>query len=219
MIGDRITPKPYQTDAAEKLFSILRHRVNADRQVFAISGESGSGKTEIAFELARFFERAGFPAFIFQQDDYFHYPPRTNAEMRRKTIKNVGLNEVNLRRLDEHLSLFRQDLTKKIIKPVVVFFEDRITRENIDPREFKVGIVEGTYAALLNQVDVRIFIDRTWEQTREDRARRSREPLDTFMEQVLEVEHGIISKHVSLADIVVDKDFKVHVIEKETKDK
>jgi uridine kinase len=220
MIGDRIIPKPYQTNAAEKLYLMLRKLLNGARPVVAISGESGCGKTEIAFELARFFDRAGSPAFIFQQDDYFHYPPKTNEEMRRKNIKAVGLAEVNLKRLDEHLSIFRQEKADIMAKPVVVFFEDRITRELIDPNEFRIAIVEGTYAALLNQVDVRIFIDRTYDHTREDRELRNRDKIDEFSEQILEIEHNIISRHGTLADILVDENFEVHVIEnKEKKDK
>jgi uridine kinase len=136
--------------------------------------------------------------------------------MRRKNIKHVGLGEVDLKRLDSDVGTFRLEKSERITKPVVIFAEDRITRETIDPNQFKVGIVEGTYAALLNQVTRRIFIARTYEDTRQDRHARRREKQDHFIEMVLEIEHGIISRHLSMADIIVERDHSVRVVTKET---
>jgi len=217
MIGDRSIPKPYQTNAAQDIFNLLGKLIRGDRPIVAIAGESGSGKTEIAFELARISELAGRPAYIFQQDDYFFYPPHTNAARRRKNISHVGLTEVNLRLLDEHLSLFRQAPAKFLRKPVVIFHEDRVVDETIDPNAFGIGIVEGTYTSLLNHVSCRVFIARSHQDTLKDRVQRQREELDEFTDRVLEIEHNIISKHRSFADIVVNGDFSVSVVSKEKK--
>lgn len=208
MIGDRVIPKPFQTTAAEDLFAIFDGRVGP-RAVIAIAGESGSGKTEIAFELVRFFESRGTPAIMFQQDDYFFYPPRTNEETRKRSLKRVGLGEVNLRLLDEHLGHFKRVPQKRLEKPLVVFYENRITRETIDPAAFEVAVVDGTYTSLLKNVDWRVFIDRSYKETIDDRKQRSREAIDEFSEQVLELEHKIIAKHKTMAHIVVKSDFSV----------
>jgi hypothetical protein len=45
--------------------------------------------------------------------------------------------------------------------------------------------------------------------TRESRATRSREKQDDFLEQVLRIEHKIISKHKARAHIIVTRDYEV----------
>ena len=58
-------------------------------------------------------------------------------------------------------------------------------------------------------VDARIFIDRTRLETRAAREKRGREPMDPFIEEVLEIEHAIISAHKARADIVITRDYRV----------
>jgi uridine kinase len=217
MIGDRIIPGPAHTKAAENLYEAFKDTLRGDRPVIAIGGESGAGKSEIALELGRFFERGGRPAYIFQQDDYFFYPPKTNQQMRRRNIKHVGLSEVNLRLLDEHIATFKQPKPKHIKKPLVVFDEDRITEETIDPNAFGVGIVEGTYTTLLNHPVRRVFIATAYTDTKDHRADRARDPQDEFLENVLEIEHAIISRHRSIADVIVNPDASITIIQKSKK--
>jgi uridine kinase len=80
-----------------------------------------------------------------------------------------------------------------------------------------VCIVEGTYVSVLQTIDLRIFIDRTYNDTLEDRHSRSRDYMDEFTEKVLEVEHQIIQKHRDKADIVIDKSFNVNFIKVKSK--
>jgi uridine kinase len=213
MIGDRIIPKAHHTSAAEQLHAILKKTLRGDRPVITIGGESGSGKSEIAFELSRLYDREGVPVFIFQQDDYFFYPPKTNERMRRKNIKHVGLGEVNLRLLDEHVAHFKQYSAKPLKKPLIIFDEDRVRDEIIDPKAFGLGIVEGTYTTLLSQAARHVFIETDFKDTLQHREDRNRDTLDDFLEKVLEIEHNIISRHKSLADLIVGKDYNVRVVD------
>ena len=72
-------------------------------------------------------------------------------------------------------------------------------------------IAEGTYAALLYDIDVRVFINRDYTETKKHRLSRNRDQaLEnnadhdlTFLERVLEIEHRIISQHIKLADLVI----------------
>jgi len=50
-----------------------------------------------------FSEENGIKSIIIQQDDYFVYPPKTNAKMREKKISHVGLSEVRLELLNQNL--------------------------------------------------------------------------------------------------------------------
>ncbi len=208
MIGDKIIAKPHHIRAAKAIFELLREAV-AKRTTITIAGESGSGKSEIAAELAKLFEVEGHPTLILQQDDYFYYPPKTNHEMRLKDIKHVGLGEVNLKLLDTHLFQFKNDPDTLIEKPLVIFDEDRITREKFNPADYDVAIAEGTYTTCLGSADHHVFIDRTYKDTVAARLERGREKIDEFSERVLKIEHEIISKHKKLASIVVDADYNV----------
>jgi uridine kinase len=209
MIGDIVFPEPHHTSAAEAIFSLLENRVGDKRRAITLAGESGAGKSEIALELQRLFTGIAKRSVILQQDDYFFLPPRSNEENRRKNIKSVGLSEVNLVLMNEHIRRFKFSPNEKIEKPLVIFEENRITKETLTPAEIDLFIAEGTYTTLLNHADYHVFIDRTYEDTRAHRTGRGRDPLDEMSERFLEIEHSIISKHKSLAEIIVNKDYSV----------
>jgi uridine kinase len=214
MIGDKIVAKPYHVQAAKQIFAALGETVSQNRVTITIAGESGSGKSEIASELAKCFDASGKPTYIFQQDDYFFYPPKSNHAQREKSITHVGTGEVNLELLDEHLELFKHASNKKINKPLVIFEDDRITNEDVDINAFIIAIAEGTYTTSLKNADHRIFIDRTYEDTLEDRKARKRDVIDSFTNRILKIEHEIISKHKELATIIVKNDYSVTVLNK-----
>lgn len=174
--------------------------------IITVAGESGAGKSEIAASLAKQLKAEGFNPFIFQQDDYFVYPPKTNAEKRREDISWVGPQEVRLDKLDQDLEEARQG-GQKLEKPLVDFNEDRIDKETIDLRFKDVLIAEGTYTTLLKNIDCRVFIERDYHDTRQSRMERNREIQDEFLERILEIEHQEISGHAARADILITKDF------------
>ena len=64
-------------------------------------------------------------------------------------------------------------------------------------------IAEGTYTSLLENVDLRAFIDRNYRQTKKARLTRARDPDVDFLEKVLEIEHQEISRHKARADVVI----------------
>jgi uridine kinase len=209
MIGDKVIPKPHHTAAAEGVFALLKDKVGDKRTTITVAGESGAGKSEIAVELARLLEGQGMRPLVLQQDDYFFLPPKTNAEARKKDIKHVGLSEVNLALLDEHTRLFKFAPGDTVEKPLVIFDEDRVSRESVSFADFDVLISEGTYTTLLSHGDYHVFIDRNFEETLSHRKARKRDELDEFSERILEIEHGIISKHKSMANIIVNNDYTV----------
>jgi uridine kinase len=176
--------------------------------IVSIAGESGSGKSEIASVLDEWLLEREIKSIILQQDDYFIYPPKTNADMRRKDIGHVGVTEVRVELLDQNLKDMAEGKTE-IEKPLVIFDEDRIERETINLEGIKVAIVEGTYTTVLRNVHRHIFIDRSYIDTRESRQQRARERQDEFLEKILEIEHEIIAAHKPRADIIVTKNYEV----------
>ena len=205
MIGDKLVIQPYHTQRAIEICEELIPRIKG-RFTVAVAGESGAGKSEVAWEIDRYLKDRGIPAGILQQDDYFVFPPKTNHEMRRINLAQVGPFEVKLDFLSSNLRSFKRG-ESPIYKPLVIFDEDRITDEELDVADWRVLIAEGTYTSTLKFVDFRVFIDRDYHQTLEARKKRARDKFEPFVLEVLEREHGIISKHKALADAVIDESF------------
>lgn len=212
MRGDSIVVEEHHVKAAAGIVELVLPELerHGGRYTITVAGESGSGKSETATALSEALEAAGKSCLILQQDDYFVYPPKTNDRTRRADIAWVGPQEVHLDLLDAHLQAF-QEGDSVIEKPLVFYEEDSITSERLDVGEAEVAIAEGTYTTMLSNVDTRVFIDRNYEDTRahRDKRRRNEAELDPFIDKVLAIEHGIISAHKALAQLVVNKDYSV----------
>jgi uridine kinase len=216
MKGDIIIVEEHHRRAATSIVDHLLHDIRASAQPYSISvaGESGSGKSETGKALADEFESRGVHAFVFQQDDYFELPPRSNDRRRREDISWVGTQEVRLALLDQHLAAGKRR-SPSIVKPLVDYDADLVGEETVDLSGYDVFIAEGTYTTLLEHVDCRVFIARTRRETLESRKRRGREPIDPFIEQVLEIEHQIIATHRVRADVIISSDYEVSFVGKQ----
>jgi uridine kinase len=218
MQGDKLVIQEHHIKAARYLLDLLSFQIirKQDTLILSIAGESGSGKSEVAAVLSRLLaEEKNIKSIIIQQDDYFVYAPKTNDRKRRKDIGHVGLSEVHLDLLDQNLG----DILKgksAIKKPLVIFGEDRITEETINLAGIGVVIVEGTYTTLLGNVHQRIFIDRTYIETRQSREQRAREEQDEYLEKILEIEHRIIASHKTQSDIILTSNYEVKRNERKT---
>jgi uridine kinase len=207
MIGDKLVIERHHTERAAEICKLLTEQFHAQgRFAMTVAGESGAGKSELAYEIYRILNEQGVKAEVLQQDDYFVFPPRTNHEMRRRNLEQVGPYEVKLDFLDSNLRSYKRG-ESPIYKPLVIYDEDRITTEEMDVSDLAVLIAEGTYTSLLQFADCRIFIDRDYHQTLEARKRRARDQFDPFLQDVLEREHRIISQHKALADLTIPADF------------
>ncbi len=207
MIGDKLVIEKHHTERAAEIIGLLAEHLEASRRLtLSVAGESGAGKSELAYEIYRQLNEQGVPSGVLQQDDYFVFPPKTNHEMRRRNLEQVGPYEVKLDFLDSNLRSFKRG-ESPIYKPLVIYDEDRVTREEMEVDGLVVLIAEGTYTTLLELADVRVFIDRDYHQTLEARKRRARDKWEPFIQDVLEREHEIIFRHLALADLVVAEDF------------
>lgn len=212
MKGDSIVVEEHHRRAARGVYQHIASKLaDGDRRyVITVAGESGSGKSETAQALADVLEAEGIGCAILQQDDYFVYPPKSNDRARRSDIGWVGPQEVRLDVLDRNLESFLGG-ADQLDKPLVVYEADTIEAETIDVSSARVMVAEGTYTTLLDNADTRVFIDRSYLQTRAHREKRARHAseLDPFIDRVLALEHEIISAHKSRADLIADEDYNV----------
>jgi uridine kinase len=213
MKGDIVILENYHIDASEKILTYILPKVLEvkRRYILTVSGESGSGKSEMAKALSDALENEGINCVVLGQDDYFILPPKSNDIRRREDDAWLGPHvEVNMELLNQNiLDAFNGE--KVITKPLVNYSENSISEETINMDGIKVVIIEGTYTALLRHVDCRIFINRNRLDTMEHRKKRNRgnEANDAFVEDVLKIEHKIIAGHQYLVDIIISKDYQV----------
>jgi uridine kinase len=174
MIGDKLIIKDRHRQAAEQIVERILPELGSSRRIYtiAIAGESGSGKSETGQAVADALSRRGFMTLLLQQDDYFVHPPKTNDRMRRRDIGWVGVQEVRLDLLDEHLQQARSGIGA-IVKPLVVYEEDRIVEETVSLQGIAAVVAEGTYTMVLENIDTRVFIDLTYLQTLQSRLERA----------------------------------------------
>lgn len=213
MKGDIILVEEEHRYAAGKIIDRLFDEISNTDQRFTmtVAGESGSGKSEMGQALADALAERSVTAIVFQQDDYYVLPPRSNDAARRANFCWVGTTEVRLGLLDEHLAAAR-DGAASIVKPLVVYADNLITEETISLVGADVVIAEGVYTSLCENVDRRIFIARNRLETMEARVRRGREDFDPFIEDVLQREHEIISQHRDRADVVITREYDVEFV-------
>ncbi len=206
MIGDNKTIKPQYLVTAQRLLPYLN--LQAERLCVAVGGESGCGKTVTALALQHILANQNTTAVILHQDDYFKLPPASNHRNRELDLCNVGTQEVDLKLLQAHINLFLAGATS-ITKPLVDYNNDSILSENIALHNTKIMIVEGTYSMFLNDNMLKIFIDRTYNDTYLARMARGRDVANEFVEQVLAIEHQIIAPCRSKAAVIIDKNYDI----------
>lgn len=209
---EKITAFEHHRRVADQIAEIIITLLSRQEEPLAVSiaGESGSGKSEVSMALRDTLTRSAIATMLLPQDDYFFYAPRANEAKRRQDIGWVGMNEVLLDALDLCIGAIKAR-QPHIIKPRVVYAEDRIIEEAISSEGIQVIIVDGTYTTTLGNIDVRVFIDLDYMATREFRWIRAREVQDEFLEQVLAIEHEIIGSHREKADIIINRDFKLEI--------
>lgn len=206
MIGDKLVVTEFHRRGAAKILPHVQEALDGteDGVAVSIAGESGSGKSEIANCLAALLEAEGWHCLILCQDDYFRLPPKTNYLRRKSDIEWVGTGEVRLDLLETHVLALRDHPDKPLSKPLMMFEENLVSCEIIEPGTRNVIIVEGCYVSLVDGIDIRAFIDRDFRQTHRARKLRARDPSEAFLERVLAIEHQEISTHRDRADVVID---------------
>lgn len=213
MKGDIIVLEDHHIAAAAVIVPAIIDAVRAKptRYTITVSGESGSGKSETGKAIADALASDGIRAVLLGQDDYFVLPPKSNDAKRREDPSWLGPHvEVRLDLMEAHLVAAIEGAAS-ITKPLIDYDADAAEDEVIDLTDVDVVIAEGTYTALLKNVDTKVFIARNRIDTLEHRQKRNRgnEVGDPFIEGVLELEHKIIAGHKQLADFVITREYDV----------
>ena len=206
MIGDRLLVE----DKHRRVGRELAARVALDpaaKLVVAIGGESGSGKSEVAHEMARRLKAEGRPGKILHLDNYYRTSPTEREAWRREHgIESVGDEEIDWELVKRHVSAFRADLEATL--PYIDLYNDTVDRLTTSFHGIRVLIVEGLYA-LRAPAELKVFIELTYRETKKAQTVRGKETVNDFRSRVLEREHQVVSAHRTMADLRIDREYRL----------
>ncbi|MBU2563371.1 MAG: hypothetical protein Q8N27_06695 [Candidatus Hydromicrobium sp.] len=186
---------------------ILRNKLN--KFIIALSGESGSGKSEVAHLISQFLKDKGILAKILHTDNYYTMPPKQRYEWRKaKGLESINYTEYDWDLIKKHIKEFREG--KKSVLPFLDLLTDQMDKLITDFKEIKVLILEGLYSLRINHsVNLKVFIDLTYHDTKKAQILRGKEKFDEFRSKVLEREHEVVQSLKPKADLIITKDFDV----------
>ncbi len=206
MLGDVLLITEKHEKAAEQIVDRLG-RIESDKMVIAIGGESGSGKSELAHVISRRLKDKGELAKILHIDNYYKVSPQERTEWRKRHgVESIGLSEYDWDLINQNIAEFRE--SKEAVLPCIDLLTDQEDRLITNFEGIKYLIVEGLYP-LRADADLRIFIDLTYHETKKAQILRGKEPQNEFRLQVLQREHEVVQSLRPSADLLVTKDFDV----------
>lgn len=207
MLGDVLLIEEKHSTAAEALKEhILANR--KEKFIVAISGESGSGKSELAHSLAKAFKEIGIRAKPLHIDNYYKTLPLQRNEWRKNNgAESIGYTEYDWDTIYANIEAFKKG--QKAEMPCVDIVTDQVDTLITDFSEVEMLIVDGLYAIKTEGTDLNIFIDLTYQETKKAQLRRGKEKVDDFRMMVLEREHQVVVSLKDRADLIINKQYHV----------
>jgi uridine kinase len=216
MLGDILLINDMHKEAAQAICE----RVMADREtkeeryryVVGISGESGSGKSELAHSLGISLKSHHIRVKVIHTDNYYRIQPLLREEWRRnKGFDKIGINEYDWVKIRKTIRDFKEE--QECMIPCIDLIPEQVDKLITDFSKVDLLIVDGLYAINANDVDMRVFIDLTYHETKINQIIRMKEALSDFRLNILEHEHQAVRSLKPLADLVVDKSYQVVTME------
>ena len=154
---DKLRITTGHAQAANELVPVLLEALKVSKKViFAAGGESGTGKSEIAYLVREILKKQEVPTVEWSFDNAYVTTPEEREKKRAEDYdNNVGLNEMNRPKIVEIVSCFEQD--KPVTVPIVVINEDGsrpIKEITLNMEDKKVLIFDGLYAALIGEIKI-----------------------------------------------------------------
>lgn len=209
MLGDTILFQQEHYVKKDYLLKKFLPLFQEKKTVITISGESGTGKTEIAKLLqADLWNLFSIRAKVIHVDDYYKVTwQRRTAWRKLRGLDIIGCDEINWEKLKSVIKTFKSD-AKKLYAQKIHKFTDSIEYVIANNRNIDVLIVEGLYAGCPCQnmekyLDYNVFLEGSVKETKEFRLKRKKEVMDSFRDLVLKKEHEAIQKIRKTAHLVI----------------
>ena len=212
MLGDILLIQETHKQAAARIKEIMMKdyatKAKGHKYIVAISGESGSGKSELSHSLAKLLKPEKIRVKIIHTDNYYKVPPLLRTEWRRtQGPESIGIDEYDWNLIHQNIREFKED--REAMMPCIDIIPEQIDKLITDFKKVDVLVVDGLYAIKTDNVDLRVFIDLTYHETKMIQIIRGKEPMNEWRAKVLEREHLNVSSLRSIADLIVNKNYEV----------
>jgi uridine kinase len=208
MLGDVLLIEDKHRKAGEAIILKILER-KKDKFMIAISGESGSGKSELAHVIAKGLRKHGIMAKPIHIDNYYRVHPLERTEWRKKHgIENVvGYEEYDWDTIYKNIDDFKNN--RKSTMPCVDLVTEQIDQLTTDFKGIDMLVIDGLYAIKTEGTDLRVFLELTYHETKKAQVVRGKEPQNEYRMAVLEQEHRMVQALKPKADILISKEYEV----------
>jgi len=208
MLGDVLLIQDKHRKAGAAIITEILKR-KKDKFIVAISGESGSGKTELAHVIARGLREHGIFAKPIHIDNYYKVLPLERKQWRIDNVieECVGYDEYDWGTIKRNIDEFKQGA--EAIMPCVDLVTEQVDTLITDFKDVDMLIIDGLYAIKTEEADLRVFIELTYHETKKAQTDRGKEPQNEYRWAVLEQEHKMVQAMRHSADLLITMEYEV----------
>jgi uridine kinase len=207
MLGDVLLITEDHKKVASGIMNYL-DKIEGEKIILAVGGESGSGKTEIAHEIARVLKNQATPAKVMHIDNYYLTSPAERTPWRQEHgIESIGYTEYDWDTINRNIGEFHKG-QDQVTMPCIDLLTDQEDQLITSFKGIKFLIIEGLYA-IQAAANLKVLIDLTYHETKKAQFERGKEPTNDYRWQVLQREHEVVQSLRSQADLLVNKDFSI----------
>lgn len=208
MLGDVLLIAEKHQKAGEGIIEEIL-KVQKPKMMVAISGESGSGKSELAHVIAKGLRKHGIMAKPLHIDNYYRIHPLERTEWRKTNgiQQVVGPGEYDWATITRNIREFKDGALST--GPCVDLVTEQIDQLTTDYAGIDMLIIDGLYAIKVPDVDLRVFIELTYHETKKAQVVRGKEPQNEYRMQVLEKEHQEVQLLKPTADLFIGMNYEL----------
>jgi uridine kinase len=208
MLEDVLLITDKHREAAEVIVKeILKNK--KEKFIVAISGESGSGKSELTHVVAKNLRKHNLFAKPVHIDNFYRILPLERTQWRQDNgiEKVVGLDEIDWNGVNQTVADFKN--SRENTMPCVDLVTEQVDHLTTNFEGIDMLIMDGLYAINCEEADMRVFIELTYHETKKAQASRGKEPQNEYRMRVLEQEHVTVQSLRQKADLLIGMDYKV----------
>jgi uridine kinase len=203
MIGDRLLIRKRHILIVNNLLPVISKKINKEKFIITIGGESGTGKSEIASLLQEKLYPEKRVKLIHVDDYYFSNWKERNKVRKKEGLNSVGKNEIDWKKLDSILSSFKQKDELLFVQRIHKY-TDSIEQVVVKNQNIDIIILEGLYSCYYKEADLKIYLEGSIKDTYFFRKERAKEnPDDEFRQKVMEKERESIVQSKRFSDIII----------------
>jgi|GEM_PF-3345850 len=208
MIGDVLLIQAFHKKLATEIVELIGD-YDEKRIVIAISGASGSGKSELAHSISLQYKAKKCPAKVLSTDDFYATLPADRGRIRNeKGIENyVGPGEYDWPAIKDCLESFWLSMSASM--PIVDGHTDQVDTLFTNFGTVEILILEGLYAIQAEGADYRIYLERSWDDTLQAQVLRGKENLDETRMRILHQEHKMVEALKPKANLLINRDLSI----------